>query len=122
MSTLLNSVESVLDVGLINDYKSKLEDLNLENEILWKQHSIVDLLNEGDKNSSFFHGFVANKRRHNKIGEILDENGDWCTCDHMKPILSGYFTSIFTSLSPHDFQLYNRVSTSMFKDLSISLV
>lgn len=55
------------------DYLCLLE----KKEIFWKQSAKQFWLQEGDKNTRFFHKFASMRKEHNKIKKFKDANGDW---------------------------------------------
>jgi hypothetical protein len=56
----------------MKDYNDIIE----QEEVFWKQKSRVKLLEEGDKNSKFFHFSTLIRRRRKKI-EGLKVSGTW---------------------------------------------
>lgn len=54
--------------------------LNLEadkDELFWEQRVRVNWLQNGDKNTSFFHKFVVSRHNSNRILGFEDKNGQW---------------------------------------------
>ncbi|GJZ50730.1 hypothetical protein Tco_0605245, partial [Tanacetum coccineum] len=47
-----------------------------DEEKLLAQKARIDWLNEGDKNSAFFHKIIKGRRSRNRVHSIRDENGD----------------------------------------------
>ncbi|XP_028801012.1 uncharacterized protein LOC114756247 [Neltuma alba] len=54
----------------------ELEEVILQEDLLWAQKAKCDWYTLGDKNSKFFHTHVNDRRRRNKIEAILQENGE----------------------------------------------
>ncbi|GKE64550.1 hypothetical protein Tco_1518711, partial [Tanacetum coccineum] len=70
-------------------------------EILWRQHSRVQWLKEGDLNTRFFHFNASNRRRRNKISRLRDEAENWVVDDEgLGNLVSNYFEAVFTSSQP----------------------
>ena len=46
-----------------------------QEDILWRQKSILWWLKEGEKNTKFFHRSTIARRTHNKIMKICDQEG-----------------------------------------------
>lgn len=44
-------------------------------EVMWKQKSRVNWLQQGDQNTKFFHGFSKDKGKRIRITEINDVDG-----------------------------------------------
>lgn len=81
--------------------KNDLAEVDLRNEIMWKQRSILECLNEGDNNPRYFHSYASTRRRTNRITRLKLENGDWTeTEEQIEGVGSWYFTQLFTSLNP----------------------
>ncbi|PRQ51592.1 putative transcription factor interactor and regulator CCHC(Zn) family [Rosa chinensis] len=94
-----------------NSYLLNLEqDLIKEYELIcdqeamyWQQKSRVKWLQEGDKNTKFFHLSTMIRRRRNKIEGLLDANGALChNLEEMKDIAAGFFEDLFTYKMPAD--------------------
>ncbi|CAN1836517.1 hypothetical protein LINPERHAP1_LOCUS34801 [Linum perenne] len=47
----------------------------------WSQKANVRWLNEGDRNTSFFHATTIYRRQRNQISRLQDHNGEWITND-----------------------------------------
>eukprot|EP00253_Pinus_taeda_P005215 PITA_05215 len=54
----------------------ELEARRLQEEILWKQKSRIRWLKEGEKNTKFFHRSTIQRRMHNNIAFINNNQGD----------------------------------------------
>ena len=50
-------------------------------ESRWKQKSRIQWLNEGDKNTAFFHAATLQRRRYNRISKILTNDDEWIEGD-----------------------------------------
>jgi hypothetical protein len=65
-----------------NDAKAKelanlVEILLEQEEIHWLQHSRVNWLSQGDKNTRFFHQFASARRNKNMIKRLKDDSKEW---------------------------------------------
>lgn len=75
--------------------KEKLELLLTQEELIWKQRARVIWLNNGDRNTKFFHTWASNRRRKNLITEIRHQQSTIhdipqihdCFRDHFKQLL-----------------------------------
>jgi hypothetical protein len=56
---------------LIQEWEARCK----QEEILWRQESIVQQLKEGEKDTKFFHKSTISRRNHNKIMKIHDQEG-----------------------------------------------
>ncbi|GLT46072.1 hypothetical protein SLA2020_198580 [Shorea laevis] len=76
----------------LEQVQTELCSLQQQEEIYWKQRSRVQWLQEGDKNTSFFHTRASERRKKNVITELLDEGGH-LVHDHegMEQIALHYF-------------------------------
>ncbi|CAN6580631.1 unnamed protein product [Malus baccata var. baccata] len=81
--------------------EKELRAAHKEEEAYWKLKSRIQWLNEGDKNTKFFHAQTVRRRKHNKIKGLEDHHRVWHEdekeiCD----IASFYFTGLFQSSRP----------------------
>jgi hypothetical protein len=65
-------------------------------EIMAKQRSRVDLLKEGDRNTSFFHARSSVRRSQNRIRVLTDENGVVLEeKEHINANIRGFYTELY---------------------------
>jgi hypothetical protein len=57
------------------NYRVKWKDITAKEETFWKQRSRILWLEEGDRNTSFFHQLASNHKRRNTINSLEDEGG-----------------------------------------------
>lgn len=68
---------------------------------MWKQHSRVDWLHEGDHNTRFFHSFSSKRRRTNILDWIQDDDKIWVVEPiQVTNVVRNYFTTLFTTSNP----------------------
>ncbi|XP_027182324.1 uncharacterized protein LOC113780749 [Coffea eugenioides] len=67
--------------GQLADLKLQLSKAYKEEELFWSQKARCRWLQEGDKNTAYFHASVMATRRRNKITVLQRNNGDWCNTD-----------------------------------------
>jgi hypothetical protein len=65
-----------------NDAKAKemaliIELLLEQEEIYWLQRSRANWLQQGDRNTSFFHNFASARRKKNFIKKLKNDSNDW---------------------------------------------
>jgi hypothetical protein len=71
----------------------------IENEeIFWRQRSLVAWLKEGDRNTNFYHVCASQRKRTNTILGLRDDHGEW----HLGPatintIAVDYFHNLFAT-------------------------
>ncbi|KAL6202672.1 hypothetical protein ACLB2K_026377 [Fragaria x ananassa] len=81
-----------LEEELVKEY----ELLRDQEAMFWQQKSRVCWLQNGDRNTNFFH-LSTMVRRRNKIQGSFDNSGDLCTeLGTMKEIAASFFNSLFT--------------------------
>lgn len=83
--------------------KEKINKLEQQHDIYWKQRAHVNWLKEGDKNTSYFHAFASDRRRKNTIKRLRKEDGGWVEGQsNLKGLVHNYFSDLFTSSGPAD--------------------
>lgn len=98
---MLHKLRSMRDVQGVQSYNAiRWEFLKLldQQEVYWKQRSKQFWLQEGDKNTHFFHKYVSSRKKNNKVDRIKDSEGNWKeTPDEIKAAIEGYFSQLFTA-------------------------
>eukprot|EP00253_Pinus_taeda_P026524 PITA_26524 len=56
--------------------EDQLQNRALQEEILWRQKSRIKWLKEGERNTKFFHNTTVQRRMHNLISHIQNEQGE----------------------------------------------
>ncbi|KAK9669065.1 hypothetical protein RND81_13G106800 [Saponaria officinalis] len=78
---------------------SEIDKLLTQDEIYLRQRSRCDFLKDGDRNLK-----ASGRRRRNKITKLMNANGDSATEeDDIQKLAHNYFTELFTSTEPADF-------------------
>lgn len=109
---------------VVSELRVELCEAYREEETYWRMRSKEQWMNEGDKNSQFFHNSVKARRGKQRIDYLLDVNGNKKQGEASKgAIAEAYFKDLFTSSNPgnfqeifHDFQ--PRISSSMNDSLT----
>ena len=77
-----------------------MEKAYLEEEQFWRQHSRIQWLNSGDRNSSFFHDVTRGRRVQNKFSVIEDDDGNaFYEEPQIVQTISAFYQGIFSSQS-----------------------
>jgi hypothetical protein len=101
---LKNKVPTKDDIDQIHQLENKLDDLLRHEETWWAQRAKANWLQQGDKNSTFFHYKASQRKRKNKINFITTHQGNRVTDNNeIQDAFMDYFTNIFTSTNPSNF-------------------
>uniref|UniRef100_A0A1J3D6G7 Reverse transcriptase domain-containing protein n=1 Tax=Noccaea caerulescens TaxID=107243 RepID=A0A1J3D6G7_NOCCA len=77
------------------------KELQLEyqkEEQFWRMKSRITWLNNGDRNTRFFHAATKNRRAQNKIRKLVDDQGrEWYGEKDLGRVAESYFKSLFAS-------------------------
>ncbi|CAL8993823.1 unnamed protein product [Prunus brigantina] len=88
-----NTFLSKLEISLIEEYNCGLE----QEAMLWKQKSRLQWLQEGDRNTKFFHLTTIIRRRRNKIERLKNNEGVWVEeAQDIKGLAMAYFEQLFS--------------------------
>lgn len=55
----------------------KVDRLEEQIDLYWKQRAYVDWLRFGDRNTTYFHNACSARRRRNRIGRLVRDDGSW---------------------------------------------
>ncbi|KAK1677746.1 hypothetical protein QYE76_038594 [Lolium multiflorum] len=76
----------------------RLELLEEQVNTFWKQRAHTNWLQKGDKNTTFFHSRVKDRRRVNTIGNLKMQHGRWAVKEEeKKDHITNYFSQLFRS-------------------------
>lgn len=76
----------------------KLDRLEEQVDIYWRQRAHVKWLEKGDRNTGFFHATCSEKKRTNRVGRLKNAAGGWEeTEEGKKAVISNYFSNLFRS-------------------------
>ena len=74
----LESLNMLHDIAKeISAVRKELNELHIKEEIMWNQQSWVLWLQNGDRNTKFFHASASQRQRKNRIGGLMDDGGIW---------------------------------------------
>uniref|UniRef100_A0A803P4M6 Zinc knuckle CX2CX4HX4C domain-containing protein n=1 Tax=Cannabis sativa TaxID=3483 RepID=A0A803P4M6_CANSA len=120
---LLKNKRDELSVSKYSDVKKNLFTILDQKEAFWKQRSMQFWLKGGDQNSKYFHRAASNRRIHNRITKLRNNNGDWVEWGHgLEEVIVQYYNSLFLD-SGADFDeviecIQTRVSDHMNEELN----
>ncbi|CAL9231590.1 unnamed protein product [Arabidopsis halleri] len=98
------------DPFLIAELSSTLEKAYIEEEKFWKQRSRIQWLQDGEKNTAFFHAATRNRRTCNRFTTIEDDSGaSFHQEQDIVRIIAEYYQHMFTSQSEGPFDLVSEV-------------
>lgn len=87
-----------LNVGREHILKYKLEKLEEQRDLYWRQRAHVHWLKNGDKNTKFFHLFASERKRRNRIKKLKREDGsEVVDAAGMLELITNYYSALFTS-------------------------
>jgi hypothetical protein len=78
-----------------HDVTIQLTTLLEQEEVMWRQRSRVQWLADGDKNTRFFHLRASQRRRKNKVTEMVKEDG---SIESREPELGNMATQFYKNL------------------------
>lgn len=85
--------------------KNEIEVLLAREEMFYHQRPRIRWLNYGDKNTSFFHASMIQRRQRNQILRIKNDGGSWLSLDQdINSELRDFFQSLFDSDHPPDME------------------
>lgn len=84
-------------------------------EAFWRQRAKKHRLDEGDRNTKFFHAASSYRRKVNNVVSLKDQQGQMVTWETgMRQLIIDYFSTLFTSTEPcmadNPFHLPSRVT------------
>ena len=95
LKCIQENINSVDDVRRESEHREQLDQLLHREEILWSQKARKEWDLKGDRNTKYFQAVVRNRRRHNKIIQIKNEEDVWISdqaqiehifCTHLKKL------------------------------------
>jgi hypothetical protein len=77
----------------------KLERLEDQLDLFWKQRAHAHWLEKGDRNTSYFHAFASERKKKNTIKKLKGEDGVVVEGEEaLKNLVTNYFSSLFTPI------------------------
>jgi hypothetical protein len=76
----------------------KVDRIEEQIDTYWRQRAHVKWLEQGDRNTSFFHRVCRERKRRNRIGKLKKEDGGWVEDEVEKQaFITNHFMQLFTS-------------------------
>ncbi|XP_048232195.1 uncharacterized protein LOC125370487 [Ricinus communis] len=104
--------------------EGELNQLLMLEESLWLQRSRIQWLQEGDRNTTFFHRQATQRHKRNTVEGIRDDYGNWWRDEkEIARVMTDYFKNIFKSETPRNMHkvinlIESRVTTEMIEQLT----
>jgi hypothetical protein len=78
-----------------------IEKIQEQEEIRWQQRSRANWLQDGDKNTGFFHRFASARKKKNHIKQLKDPTCQFVEgTELLNPMIVHYFTNLFSTDNP----------------------
>jgi hypothetical protein len=102
----------------------RLDKVEEQLDIFWKQRAHADWLQKGDRNTKFFHSWCSERKRRNKIARLRKEDGGWVEDEVEKEeFISNHFVQLFRSGAMGDtHQLLQAVSPRVSEEMNNALM
>jgi hypothetical protein len=75
----------------------KLERLQDQQNIYWKQRAHNTWLLKADQNTSFFHAFASKRRSKNYVTKLVDDYGNVVAGEQLKSFIANQYQNLFMS-------------------------
>ena len=107
----------------MNKTRAEMNELLKREEIMWRQRSRVQWLQEGNRNTKYFHNKANQRRRKNAIMSIKDEHGVAQEEPlEIERIVVNYFSQIYSSTNPQNFgSIMEAVKRSVTSEMNVGL-
>jgi hypothetical protein len=105
LNNLRTRIPTWEDLNHIKQLETKLDNLHQKEEQWWAQRAKTKWLQQGDKNSKYFHFKATQRQRKNKINFINNSQGVSLTQNKdIQDVFLNYFIDMFTSTNPSNMQ------------------
>lgn len=75
----------------------RLEKLEEQKDLYWKQRAHVNWLKGGDRNTKFYHAHASQRHRISRIRRLQAEDGTWVEEDGLREFIAGQYKELFAS-------------------------
>jgi hypothetical protein len=94
----LAALESSRHQAEMNALSNHMDELLYREEMMWRQHSRISWLKEGDRNTKFFYHKVAGRAKKNKIKALKKDDGQVTKeKSEMEAMASQFFQDLYTT-------------------------
>ncbi|KAL6521117.1 hypothetical protein OROGR_017686 [Orobanche gracilis] len=93
----LRGMRDIISAEAFVETTRQLKLLQAQQDAYWRQQAKMHWLNDGDRNTKFFHRSATARMRKNHIRKLKDENGMWVEDDLLRNLVQRYYQKIFTS-------------------------
>ena len=102
----------------------KLERLENQVDMYWRQRAHVRWFQERDRNTSFFHAVCKERRKRNRIGKLRKDDGSWVEGEEeKKTFIANYFLDLFRTRGDQvSQQILNAVEAKVTEPMNDSLL
>jgi hypothetical protein len=112
------------NIGAVQALKSEIEALLESEDMKWKQRGKQSWYTQGDRNTPFFHAWANHRRRVNRIGKIVDENGrEWKKQHEIGQAFANFFQQLYSSGEPGEVdECLHGLEARVTNDMNLNLV
>jgi hypothetical protein len=97
----------------------KLERLQNQLNVYWKQEAHNAWLLKGDRNTDFLHAFASKRKTRNYVRKLWDDNGNVVEGKHLKNFITNQYIELFTSHGGDQFdEVLNCVESRVAQDMN----
>jgi hypothetical protein len=100
----------------------KLERLQDQLHIYWKQRAHNAWLIKGDRNTKFFHAHASERRRNNFVKKLKDENGGAVEGGQLKGFIASQYQNLFLSQANYNDNVINCVQERVTREMNETLL
>lgn len=104
--------------------KYKLEKLESQKELYWRQRAKAHWLQPGDRNTKYFHQHASERRKQNKIRRLVKDDGS--VTEDMREIhalVTEFYSSLFQSHAGHRYEeLLHQVPSRVTENMNEALM
>ncbi|GMJ00023.1 hypothetical protein HRI_003671500 [Hibiscus trionum] len=78
--------------------KGELDDILAMEESEWRQKARCDWIDDGDRNTKYYHAMASGRRKHNTVVCLKDDSGNWVSDPSLlKRAALDFYTKLFSS-------------------------
>jgi hypothetical protein len=107
-----------------HEISNLIEKLLEQEEIKWNQRARANWLQNGDRNTAYFHSFASARKKRNFIKKLRDANGNMVEgTENLNPLVSDYFTTLFSSeINRIDPDFLEKITPKVSDDMNERLI